>query len=320
MQVTFKNPKTGELKQVKVGLIVSVLGGFMVAGCVTPLNQSLKLMPNQSYAGGTPGVVAGDGRTQPDSDEYVQETFTRVRVSHEANAIVVAVDDTVTHDNWEVMRDTSAANIKIQKFNLYVLVKKSSSNISCPVTYQIMDITETVYRRVRPIVSKEFGTCSEASKVEVVNGALIVTLLNKDGSPSEFSYSRGNLTEKKIEKIAACIHSQGSSSHFLPCNSCELEKKARDAMADGYDKAGFADVGAIYRADTKPLGLVESTDKNINATVAETLRGKASPENIKVCIPPNGLPAPMVVEYIKLWGLHGFVANYGLPGAVTPFE
>jgi hypothetical protein len=300
------------------GRMAFILAVLPVAGCITPNNQQTILLPGQPYTRGDPGAVANMKATPSSPDEAIQVMTTQVRVNHEVGAI------TVTVGNWEVIRDANAASIKIHEYDwgpalTYILVQKNSNNPACPIMYQAMNVNETVFHpNIQPVVSKEFGDCNEASKIETAKGALVLTMSNKDGSATEYSYAQGNVTERRVEKIV-CVHAQGSSSELLPCNSCELEKKARDAMADGYDKIGFANIGATYRSDTTSLGLQESKDKDINATVAESLRGKAKPEDIRVCLPPD-LPGPMVVEYIKWLGLHGFVANYGIPGVVTPFE
>jgi hypothetical protein len=72
-----------------------------------------------------------------------------------------------------------------------------------------------------------------------------------------------------------------AQADLLPCNSCELLEKARNAMANGFRDAGVPQLVAQYRSIE--LVLQENASKELNAQASELLNGNVTPDKIRVC-------------------------------------
>lgn len=153
----------------------------------TPTFGQVLGMSARPQGSGVPGILNAVAPAQAADQRTVRgHTVQVVKAS--------ATDHAVLVDGRPVIRDAESQFVTIQSIHeggshAYVLVGETSGGNACPSMYQAIDLSAA------PVVSPQFGNCSDLPRVSVAGGALRVSFLQfRAARPATYVFRDGHLS------------------------------------------------------------------------------------------------------------------------------
>ena len=168
---------------------------FAIVGCQVGTDQNGRTVMSTPTLGralgssqqrsGAPAMPVAMGGTVQEQRTVAGRT---VRIISSGNGHVIAVDGRV------LANDTEDDRVVIQGVyqgggRAYMLISEQSGGTACPSMYQVLDLSGSI-----PIVSPQFGNCSDLPRTSVVDRALSVSVPAFRAAPAKvFMFREGHL-------------------------------------------------------------------------------------------------------------------------------